>query len=303
VNLPWHVLLAMSGTALAATTLFRVVIVDEQARVDRENNRLREEVLSSPGPETLRVASLEHPLLAADLLWLQIVQDIGRPIEGGEANYDRLQRWADVAVDLDPRYFTIYHAAAIQLMVFAKRPDAAEALLMKGRRVFPEAWELPFLLGYNAYFLHGDPESAAEWWEETTRLPNIPHFVPSLAARARFQAGDELQAIAMLESMVEFLEGPHREDAVIRLKLLRSEPRLRLYDQACLVFQERNGRRPKDGAEIYAAGLVNEPPEDLLGDPITIDEKCRAHTAQIFVREDEAAADRLGKELKTGPGP
>jgi hypothetical protein len=291
--------LVVAAGTFSAAALFRVAVVDEQAAVRRAQMRMDDDVLRSPGPDTLSLAAMEQAPMWADILWLQIVQELGKPAEGARASWDRVQRWSNIAVDLDEKYYTIYYAAAIQLITYANRGLAADDLLMKGRKALPNRWELPFLLGYTAYFLHGDATSAAEWWEEATRLPESPHFMPSLAARARYQAGDELGSIAMLESMLESLEGTHRLDAEIRLKLLKTEPRLRAYDDACKVFQSKQGRLPRDGQELYAAGLVTEEPFDLLGDPITIDNDCRARSKYIIIREDEAR-QRIGKQGREG---
>lgn len=283
--------LTLALVTLAATVLFRITVLDELARQRREMPLL-EDVLRSPGPDLLALAAMEHAPAWADVLWLQIVQDLGARYT---ASYDRVERWANIAVDLDDRYFTVYYASAIHLLVYARRPEPVVVLLNKGRVALPDRWELPFLLGYNAYFLKGDPAEAADFWEAAAKLPGAARFIGPLAARARFQAGDEGGAIAMLESMLDYLEGPALDDARIRLKMLRSEPILQAYDQACQRFLAERGRRPADGAELAAQGFVSEKPFDLLDAPITIDEHCRARTRYIFVREDEAKA-RIGSQ-------
>lgn len=286
--------LATAAVFGGAATGLRLAVVDPLASLRREI-RLGDDVLSSPGPDVLGVASMEHRIGWSDVVWLELVQELGKFIEGTEASYDRVQRWANIAVDLDPRYFVVYYASAIHLIVYGKRAAAADQLLAKGRKVLPAAWELPFLLGYNAYFLHAEPRRAAQFWQEAVALPGTPHFLPSLAARARFQAGDENGSIAILEEMLSHLEGPHRTDAELRLKLLKSEFILRRYDEACRRFLAEKGVRPRDGRELHAEGFVSDPPLDLLESAIEIDEKCRARTRHIRVREDEAKG-RLGSQ-------
>ena len=57
---------------------------------------------------------------------------------------------------------SVYYASAIHLLVYGKRSDAVDRLLAKGAKELPTRWEIPFLLGYNAYFLKGNALEAAE---------------------------------------------------------------------------------------------------------------------------------------------
>lgn len=293
-------MLGASALLLGAATSVRFVHLEDFAASRRENTRLDDDLLRSPGPEALHVASMEYSHLWAELLWLQIVGELGKPSESGPASWDRVERLSNIAVDLDQKYFSVYHATSIHFIAFARRVEPARKLLLKARDQLPERWEFPFLLGYLEYFLAGDAQAASTWWELATTLPDVPRFVPSLAARSRFHAGDEAGAIALLEEMIESLEGPQRIDAEIRLKLLRSEVKLRNFDAACLKFQAANGRRPKDGAELVEAGFIHDEPLDLLGNPITIEEGCKAKTVELRVREDEAR-HRVGSELRGFP--
>jgi hypothetical protein len=293
--------LALVGFALAslasASSLRRSYLDEAQLRRDLQERE--GDPLLSPGSAVLQAASLQHGLAVADFFWLGIVQAFARP-ELGDVGFDRIDRWADIVTDLDPSYFVAYHASAIHLSVYGARADASDRLLRKGRQHLPDSWLLPFMLGYNAYFLRGDALAASEHWASAAGLPDVPRFVPSLAARARFQAGDPLAAEQMLIEMLEWLpEGPHREDAAIRLKMLRSEPVLTLYDQACERLRRERGGALPTAEELFEKGLVTAPPRDLLGAKIVLDENCRARTEFIRVREDEASK-RIGqRDLQT----
>ncbi|MEO1334948.1 MAG: hypothetical protein AAFV29_04870, partial [Myxococcota bacterium] len=131
---------------------------------------------------------------------------------------------------------------------------------------------------------------------------NVPRFVPSLAARSRFQAGDEDEAESILLTMIEHLDGQHREDALTRLKIIRSEPILRDYDDGCRRFFEDRGQMPMNAQELLMSGYVKYPPKDLFDKPIDIDEQCRARTEVIHVREDEAVK-RAGSQGQDAENP
>lgn len=291
--------LAVAILALGAALALRLRIIDPQAE-RRSAQRSDEDFLSSPGPDILRIATFEHRLAWADVMWLGIVQELAKPFEGTEGSWDRVQRWSNIAVDLDPRYLTVYHTVAIHLSVYAKRVEPSNHLLLKGRAALPEAWEIPFVLGYNAYFLASDADAGADWMAIAAKLPGSPRHLAPLAGRMKFQAGNEQEAIEMLEMMLESTpEGPTRDAIQERLLLLRSEARLRLFDDGCRLYHAKHGRVPADGETLVREGLVRAPPFDLLGGPIErFDDDCLAHTPNTNVRE-ETAKKRIGSELHT----
>lgn len=266
-----------------------------------------DDMLKSPGPDVLSAVSMGHRSALADVTWLSIVQELGSNSQRTNPSYDRLQRWAHIATDLDPRYFVVYYASAIHLMALAKRSNAAGDILSKGRRHIPERWELPFFQGYNAYFLEGDPIKAQSFWKEALPLKNVPRFVPSLIARAKVQSDDPERAlpsaIQLLQQMLPALQGPHRRDAEIRIKILKTEIYLFKYDRACLKWQAEKSAMPTP-KDIHEAGWVSEPPVDLFGNDVYFDTQCRARTKMIFLREDEAKKN-LGSQREgkvRGPG-
>jgi hypothetical protein len=277
---------ASAGLLAAAITL-RFSVIDPRFAA-RQEVPLAADVLKSPGVDVLRLATAEHALLAADLTWLAIVQELGRAETVSEATWDRVERWSDIATDLDPRYFTVYHSVAVNLTVYTERVAASDRVLHKGWRVLPNRWELPLLLGYNAYFIHGDAEVASDYIARASQLPQAPFFLAPLAGRMRFHSGDEFGAIELLEYMLPHLEGRPREEAQTRLMLLKSEQRMRRFDAACKTYREQRGALPESGQAVVDAGLIEEPPSDELGAPITFDEDCVARTEHLRVREFEA---------------
>lgn len=278
-------LTAIAALAFLLASGLRVKVVDPtyEGRPDRMSRQRK----VSAGPAALQILSVEHALAAADIFWLGIVQEFGKAIEGQPVDNDSIYGWAQAATDLDPRYLTVYHSVAVNFTVYVKLVDDSDALLRKGREALPNAWRLPFMLGYNAYFLRGDLMSAARYWTEASLLPRRPHFLLSLAARARYQAGDPHGAEKMLAEMIPHMTGPARADAELRLKAFRSEPILAAYDRACEAYVEQNGERPASAQVLFEAKMVEYPPEDLYGKAIELDEDCRARTEFITVREDE----------------
>lgn len=260
------------------------------------------EAISSPGPHTLGILSMQHNHAIADLVWLQMVQFLGEHEANDPAIADRIERWSNVASDLDPLYFAVQYYPAVVLVSYSNRVEASDRVADKGEKNLPTRWEFPFLRGYNAYFVRGEPEEASGHWMRSASRPRVPQYVPSLVARAKFQSGNQQEAMAILQEMMQVLpEGPHRKDAEIRLKMLQSEVLiLTEYDAACASYKEETGHLPTP-LQLYQQEMVKHPPEDLFGNAIELDENCRARTELITVREDEAAK-RIGSHGVSGAG-
>lgn len=252
--------------------------------------------IRSPGREVLQLASFEHPLAWADFVWLAMVQETGKR----EPSWKRVVRWTEVGTDLDPKYFTIYHSAAIHLALYGRMVERADALLLKGWAQLPERWQLPMLLGYNAYFIRGDALAGSDYMREAGETAGSPPYLIALSGRMRFHAGDAEGAIGMLESMLPLLEGPAQRDAQERILILKSEPILKSYDRACSAFREARAVLPT-ARQLFQEGWVSDPPMDLLEGEIILDEKCIARTEVIKVREFEAARERVGAQGRSRP--
>lgn len=284
----------VGSIALLTIVALRHALLDEQrvTRLESQNLEIR-----SPGPAVLSAVTIEHRLAAADVTWLSVVQELGKSTRLSDADWSRVERWGRLAVDLDRLYFTVYHSVAVNLSVLGQRVAASDELLQLGMSHLPTRWELPFVLGYNAYFVRGDAILASNHIEAAAGLPGSPAFLPSLAGRMRFHGGDELGALQLIETMTAGLEGRALDEAIERGKLLRSELRLRTYDAACRSHRAEHGALPSP-VELYQQGLVQMPAEDLFGEPITFDDDCVARTKMTNVREFEAQR-RVGSAAGT----
>jgi hypothetical protein len=295
--------MASFAAVLATSAVARRAVVDPSFK-RRSEIAIPADAMKSPGPDVARLIALEFPNGLADVLWLGLVQIIGgRPTPDQSAEWNRLERGADLATDLDPKYFVVYYASAVNLTIWGQRPSSSDQLLTKGMSYLPDRWQLPFLLGYNAYFLHGDPMGASDYWELGVGMPDSPRYMPSLVARARFQSGDEAGSIMLLESMIPDLEEPQKTDAIVRLKILRSEPRMRRYDDACARYKAEHSGEVPTAEQLHRDKYVDEPPVNELDEAIVIKPNCRAYSATIVIREDDAARQRVGSQKKVDLSP
>ena len=274
--------------------VLRVSVLDDAYRLSQEQAELsaREDALRSPGLTVLQFASFEHPLAMADLTWLQIVQQLGHMRISAES-WGRIRRWSDIATDLDPLYFVVYHAVAVNLSAHGRLVDLADEVLLRAWDRLPDRFEFPMLLAYNAYWVRGDALLGADYLAAASKLPRAPRFLAALSGRMRYHGGDEEGAIEMLEMFLTELDGDARAEAEERLLILRSQALMRTYDEACRQYRDLHGVRPTP-ALLFESGLVEAPPRDLLGNEIELDASCVARTELIQVREFEAQ-ERVGQ--------
>ncbi|MCC7380259.1 MAG: hypothetical protein IT384_00405 [Deltaproteobacteria bacterium] len=279
-------LFSVAVVAYSASLAIRVERVDPQQNVRREL-KLDQSLLVSPGPSALQAASMGHALAVSDLLWLGLVQEVGKVPPPESPAWDRIEHLAHITTDLDPSYFNPYHATAILLALHGGRVEASDRLLLKGWKALPREWQLPFMLGYNAYFIHGHPGLAADYMLAASQLEGSPSYLPALAGRMRYHSGDVGGAMALLEMLIPTLEGAARRDAEERLAMLRSEEILAKYDEACRRYRDEHGIDPPDPEQLRQWARILEPPYDELGNPIELND-CVARTTIIKVRESEA---------------
>ena len=95
-----------------------------------------------PEGKYLRIASLGFRELAADLLWLQVIQVMGQRKLSKDDGH-----WLYLAVDrltaLDPKFVRAYEAGSLALCTLVVLPEESNRLLEKGMHHNPQEWKLP----------------------------------------------------------------------------------------------------------------------------------------------------------------
>ncbi|MBI5315544.1 MAG: hypothetical protein HZB34_06200 [Nitrospirae bacterium] len=220
-----------------------------------------------PKGEYLKPALLGYHHLGADALWLRLVQVIGKKRNSAD-EYEWMYHALDVLTTLDPQYAYAYYAGGVILGDLANRPDLSNLLLEKGFKANPDVWNIPFLLGYNYYFLLGDSAKGAEYIMEAARLPEGPSYLPGLATRMAAEAGSPDTALAFLEARLRETQDPEmREFLANRMKEVIIERDIRLLESAVEAYQMQHQTPPVTLMDLVKAGaLPNIPEEPFEGD-------------------------------------
>lgn len=241
-------------------------------RIDREALKI-EELSQLPRGEFLKPALLGYHHLGADVLWLNMLQVLGKKRNTAD-EYEWIYHAIDVITTLDPRYAYAYYIGGVVLTSLADRVDLSNRILEKGCRENPEEWNLPFLLGYNHYFVLGDAAKGAESIGRAARIPGAPTFLPGLATRMYAEAGNPDVALEFLEAL--WKENPDvviREKLATRAKEVVIERDVRSLERAVQRYREKHGRYPARLTDLIDEGQLTAIPEEPFGGAYLLDAK------------------------------
>jgi len=205
-----HSFLRIFGIILGFSLIFPL-----QFQIDNiKNNQQRiEELTTLPKGEYLKPFLLGYQQLAADLIWLRVIQVNGDKIVS-EKGYDWIYHALDVVTTLDPKFAYAYQFGGVNLGAVGKKFEKSNALLMKGLRETPDVWQIPFYLGFNYFFYLNDFQTAADYMAKASLLPGHPAYLPQLTSRLYAQAGRKEAAVQFLEQMIQQTEDDKVKEAL-----------------------------------------------------------------------------------------
>jgi tetratricopeptide (TPR) repeat protein len=263
-------LLGMAGILLLVSVGWLQGELDQ--RRDRTVMQI-EGLAQLPKGEYLKPALLGYHYLGADILWLRLVQVVGKKRNSSD-EYEWMYHALDVITTLDPQYAYAYYAGGVILGDLANRTDLSNRLLQKGADANPEVWNIPFLLGYNYYFLLGDPAKGAEYIMRAASLPDGPSYLPGLATRMAAEAGSPDTALAFLEVRLRETHDPEmREVLAYRMKEVIIERDLRILENAVEAYQMQHRALPATLTDLVAAGALSNLPQEPFGGDYQLDRK------------------------------
>jgi hypothetical protein len=222
-----------------------------------------EKLAQLPRGEYLKPALLGYHHLGADVLWLRSLQVLGKKRNSAD-EYEWIYHTLDVITTLDPQYDYAYYVGGVVLTNLADRVDLSNQLLDKGFKSNPTIWNIPFLLGYNHYFILGDAAKAAEYIAAAARLPDGPAYLPGLATRMYAEANNPDTALQFIEALWRQTQDEGtREVLAKRAKEITVERDIRLLESAAERYRDTQGRYPSTLPELvinrYLASLPQEP--------------------------------------------
>lgn len=263
-------ILCMGGILLLASVSLLQGELDQ--RQDRTIVQIQD-LANLPRGDYLKPALLGYHHLGADVLWLRLIQVIGNKRNTAD-EYEWMYHALDVITTLDPQYAYVYYAGGVILGDQANRPDLSNRLLEKGAIANPSIWNIPFLLGYNYYFLLGDPAKGAEYIMQAAGLPDGPSYLPGLATRMAAEAGSPETALAFLEARLRETSDPEtREVLVSRMKEVIIERDVHILEGAVAAYRMQHRALPSTLTDLVMAGVIPMLPQEPFEGKYLLDRK------------------------------
>lgn len=239
-----------------------------QGALDRREDRVQlqiNELGRLPNGSYLKPAMLGYHTLGADLLWLKLVQVIGNKRNTAE-EFEWMAHALDAVTTLDPQYEYAYYAGGVILGDLANRPDLSNRLLARGHAENPAVWNIPFLLGYNHYFLMGDPARGAEYLMKAASVPGGPSYLPGLATRMAAEGGKPETALIFLQARLRETSDPEMQKFYVnRMKEVIIERDIRVLQQAVHIYRERFGKTPGQLVDLVTQNVLVSLPQEPFG--------------------------------------
>jgi hypothetical protein len=248
-------------TLLGLSIVLRLVLEQGDIREFASNQHL----VLLPKGEVLKPLVLGHTQVTADLIWLEFVQVLGSA-DVREEDYEWIRHALDVITTLDPQFVEAYDLGGVVLAELGKHVDWSNALLEKGMTSNPQAWRLPFLLGFNHFFHLHDYGRAAIYLSKAARLPGSPAYVPELAARLYVQADSPEVALEFLDTMQRESQDPRVVTALERRrKEVLIERDLALIKKAVGDHLASYRAFPSSLGQLVERGLLSSAPVEPFG--------------------------------------
>jgi hypothetical protein len=245
-----------------------------------------DELYFTSGDSIGRMALSFKPLLA-DVYWIRAVQYFGgtrlesrRAIEAGGtgagSHYDLLYPLLDVTTTLDPAFNIAYRFGSTFLAEGYPngpgRPDLAVKILDKGTAANPGRWQYLYDKAFVYYWSLHDYREAAHWFQEASKIPGSPSWMPGLAAFMLGQGGDRRSSRFLWQQIHDTAEQQYMRDNatfhLTQLELADLGDRLTaLVDR----YRARTGELPADFEPLVRAGWLRAVPTDVDGVPFVID--------------------------------
>ncbi len=233
-----------------------------------------ESVRYVPKPSLLKAVSLEYKPLVADFFWMKVTLLYGEPNFRKKAtpeDWDYIQKTVELVTELDPYFFIPYYFAGIVLPMEANRDQPAIKILKKGMKYLKKEWRIPFLIGFTYYYYEHEYLEAAKYFEKASKLPGAPEYLPKLAARLRYEAGDIRDAIAFLLTIYNNTDNLElKKSLAMRIKALED---ILYLTQAVNLYKKRFGHPPKNLEDLVKVGIIRAIPRDPYGGHYYYDKK------------------------------
>lgn len=261
-------------------------------------NRSVELDFTPPDPLTLEILALGDKPAAADLSWLKAVNYFGGR-DGAEQWYASLGGLLNAVVELDPHFKYAYLFGGNALSSSLSGVDAADALLKRGRKQFPDDWQFPFYIGINAYIFRDDYKRAGRYIGEAAAFKEAPSFLGPFSTRLLASAGDCDESLRTVDMLLK-----NTSDKVVqknlheRQRYLIWECNFQVLEQAVAHYTELRGAPPDNLRALLQGGMMPALPQDPYGGQWSLDPQGKVLSSTQKKRLKISVSTKLKEQIK-----
>jgi hypothetical protein len=259
---------------LALAAFLQVVILEKAATAKKDLPEGDEYAVAIPSP-ALKIAALEFPGFASDILFLRTMVFMGGIHQRTER--PRVKEWEwkwlintwDSATELDPYFYDPYYYANAFLPWDAGMVTEANRLLEKGSHYRDWDWTMPFFIGFNEFFFLGNDGKAADFLMEASRRPEGNPMFASIASRLALKGNRTETSVLFLEELYRKTEDPGlKKMYAVRIKALRG---MLVIEKAVSIYKKTYRRVPPTIDDLVGKNILARLPEDPYGGAFYLD--------------------------------
>jgi tetratricopeptide (TPR) repeat protein len=200
--------------------------------------------------------------LAADAIWLEFIQYYGEH-RLTDQKYRYLSHILEVLTDLDPRFVSGYTYGALLLVTDVGDSVRGRALLEKGMKNMPQAWQIPFWAGFLNYIYLRNFAEAGKQFAKAASLPNAPPSCFRFAGYVAQKVKEEDVSLAILEEVLAKSRNKYEQE-VIRYYIMKIH--LKRLNEATEAYTEKTGKLPSRFlGELIKTGRIPAIPQEPHG--------------------------------------
>ncbi len=267
------------SVAWLITLVFIVGSVSSQALWDSASKQYRKNIRNAaldnekvliPEADALRALSLGNNALAADLLWVRLIQYFGTA--SAFATYQAIPGYVQRVTDLDPKFAYAYEFGLL-VLPFMNKAEEAEQLGLKSEKYINNDGMISFYMASNYHINLKNYKKAAEYYDRASKQEGAPEASKQLAAIAYSQTrediNDRLIAINFWETVIANAKN-EAEKARSEAWLEHMQIVYALEIQAA-AFKQKVGRYPTDLQELVTAKYIKAVPPSPIYRKLILD--------------------------------
>lgn len=261
-----------------------------------------------PREEWVRIFAAGHLNSAADVVWLQLIQQVGAAAQPEE--YKWVLPYAQLSTRLDPDQVTVFRTAALTIPQNVGREvwvncDEGRTIALAGLERFPHDPYLLQALAHIYLYCDRDYRKAADTLKLLGQTPGAPDYISQLATRLYAQAGDFDEGLELAQTLMESAGDPSAKAFFEkRVQEILLERELQRVDAAVMQYWRRENKPPARLEDLMPTDL-SPPPVDPLGGSVYLDDYSRARSTSSKFRMElyEDATKKTAPSLEAEPEP